>query len=87
MAITTTSGSSGSYTHAGAGASYTLTTTPATANMIYMVYINQYDTVGNTLQSESKKLIVGPSTAIRVNDDSSIVGNVTIWHYVGMIIS
>jgi hypothetical protein len=87
MAITSTTGGSGSYTHTGSGASYTLFTTPATTNAIFIVYISQYDSVGNTQVAESRKLIVGPSTPVRVNDDTSLTNNVTIWHYAGMVIT
>ena len=87
MAITSTTGGSGSYTHAGSGASYTLFTTPSTTNAIFVVYISQYNATGATQATESRKLVVGPSTPIRVNDDPSLTNHVTIWHYAGMVIT
>lgn len=88
MAITSTLGGSGSYVHAGSGNSYTLFTTPAaTSDTLFIVYLHQYNATGDTVAIESKKLMVGPSTAVRVNDDSSLTGNTTIWHYIGMVIS
>jgi len=88
MAITSTLGGSGSYIHAGSGNSYTLFTTPAaTSDTLFIVYLTQYSPTGATEVNETKKLMVGPSTAIRVNDDSSLIGNTTIYHYIGMVIS
>lgn len=95
MAITSTLGGSGSYVHGttvyapGAPKVKTLFTTPAaTLNTIFIVYLHQYnDSTNLTISSESKKLIVGPSTPIVVFDETSIANNLTTWHYVGMEIS
>ena len=88
MAITSTLGGSGSYIHAGSGNSYTLFTTPAaTSDTLFIVYLTQYNATGDTQVNETKKLMVGPSTAIRVSDDTSLTGNTTIYHYIGMVIS
>lgn len=88
MAITSTLGGSGSYIHAGSGNSYTLFTTPAaTSDTLFIVYLTRYDSTGDTQVNETKKLMVGPSTAIRVNDAALTIGDTTIYHYIGMVIS
>lgn len=90
MAITTTSGGSGSYTHGATSGSVTLFTTASTANAIFIVYLKKFDsnTAGSSTNGENTKIIVGPNTAVKILDDATWSSDyVTFWWYVGMIIS
>ena len=88
MAITSTSGNSGNLNHSSAAIGpVVLSTTPSTANTIYIVYLTTYSTTLTII--ETKKIIVGPSTEIiqLVTNGSKSAAHITIWHYVGMILS
>lgn len=88
MAIISTIGGSGAYTHV-ASSVYSLFTTPAiggavTANTFFIVYLGLIDasTPGNS--AIYNKIIVGPNTPVRQFGE---IGDTSVWHYVGMEIS
>jgi hypothetical protein len=90
MAITQTSGGSGALALRATNASVTLFTTPAdingfTDNCFFIVYLTYTNGSGQVI--EKQKIIVGPSTPVRIVDDTlSVYFNLT-WHWVGMIIA
>lgn len=88
MAIISTTGGSGVYTHV-ASSVYTLFTTPViggavTANTFFIVYLTLIDTSGIGNPAQYNKIIVGPNTPVRQFGEN---GDTSIWHYVGMEIS
>lgn len=91
MAISTTAGGSGSYTHGATAGVITLFTTPSVSNAIYIVTLQKVDetAAGASDNYPANKFIVGPNTDVKIYD-----GNVgswsdyrTVYHWVQMVIS
>jgi len=89
MAISTTAGGSGSYTHGATNGVITLFTTPTVSNAIYIVTLQKIDETAASNDYSVTKFIVGPTTDVKIYDATTAGWSDyrTVYHYVQMIIS
>jgi hypothetical protein len=91
MAIIETNGGSGYYNIGTVTGPVTLFTTPAdingSTNAIFIVYLTWYGGTYESTLEKQQRIMVGPSTPVRIVDDISGGGNRSVtWHYTGMVI-
>jgi hypothetical protein len=92
MAITNTIGGSGTYELSTANGPVILFTTPAdiggNTNAIFIVYLTWYgiSTTYNSTVVKQQRIMVGPSTPVRIIDDTAGPADYATWHYTGMVI-
>ena len=91
MAIIETNGGSGYYDLGATSGSVTLFTTPAdingSTNAIFIVYLTWYGSTDESVLDKQQRIMVGPSTPVRIVDDTSGATNRSItWHYTGIVI-
>lgn len=89
MAISTTAGGSGSYTHGATAGVITLFTTPSVSNAIYIVTLEKVDETGASSNYSANKFIVGPNTDVKIYDGTVAPWSDyrTVYHWVQMVIS